>query len=78
MIVSARGIGLAGAVVAALALSACGDKPQTKTERKVDTTAHSGSTVAGYTAGGWKAGDKVSWESQLRERNKGQNEYERR
>lgn len=65
------------ALTAVFSLSACGEKPQGKTERKVDATAYSGSTVSGYTAPGWKPGDKTSWEGQLRERNKGQNEYQR-
>ena len=75
---TARGLMVAAvALTAVFGLSACGEKPQGKTERKVDATAFSGSTVSGYTAPGWKAGDKTSWEGQMRERNKGQNEYER-
>ena len=61
----------------ALMISGCGDKVQTKAERKADATAYSGSTVSGYTAPGWQPGDKASWEGQIRERNKGQNEYQR-
>ena len=34
-------------------------------------------TVNGYSAPGWQPGDKTSWEGQMRERNKGQNEYGR-
>ena len=77
-------IGLGGVIVAvavgigtALMASGCNEKPQTATQRKADATAYSGSTVSGYTAPGWKAGDKTSWEGQIRERNKGQNEYQR-
>ncbi len=65
------------ALAAMFGLSACGEKPQGKTERKVDATAYSGSTVSGFTEKGWKPGDKTSWEGQMRERNKGQNEYGR-
>lgn len=60
-----------------LGVSGCGEKPQTATARKSDATAYSGSTVGGYSAPGWKSGDKTSWEGQMRERNKGQNEYGR-
>jgi hypothetical protein len=75
---SARGLMVGSVVLASvLGLSACGEKPQTATQRKVDATAYSGSTVNGYTAPGWKAGDKVSWDGQMRERNKGQDEYGR-
>lgn len=72
---------LTGAVlvsaVAVFGLSACAEKPQEKSVRKADATSYSGSTVQGYTAAGWKPGDKTSWESQIRDRNKGQNEYQR-
>ena len=66
-----------GLLAASVALTACSEKPQGPSARKSDTTAYSGSTVGGYTAEGWKAGDKTSWESQIRDRNKGQNEYQR-
>ena len=69
----AVGVGVATALIVA----GCGEKPQTATQRKVDATAYSGSTVNGYTEQGWKPGDKTSWEGQMRERNKGQNEYGR-
>ena len=64
-------------IAAAVGVAGCGEKPQTATQRKVDATAYSGSTVGGYTEQGWKPGDKTSWEGQMRERNKGQNEYGR-
>ena len=63
----------------ALLLAACGEKPQTSA-RKADVPAFQG-TAAGtnmaYTAQGWKAGDAVAWEQQLRARSLGQNEYSR-
>lgn len=75
---AARRFGAALVAVLALGgLTACGEKPQERSARKADATSHSGSTVAGYTAPGWKPGDKTSWESQIRDRNKGQNEYQR-
>jgi hypothetical protein len=65
----------------ALALSAllvaCGEKPQTATARKLDVAPSQGSTVGNYTAAGWKAGDAASWETQIRKRAEGQNEYTR-
>ncbi|MGE4243536.1 hypothetical protein [Ramlibacter sp.] len=61
--------------LAAMALSACGEKPQTATGIKSDTTAFSGTGMA-YQAPGWKAGDKASWEQQLKTRTQnGQNDY---
>jgi hypothetical protein len=70
-------VSVAVGVGTALMVAGCGEEPQTATKRKVDASAFSGSTVSGYTAPGWKAGDKTSWEGQMRERNKGQNEYGR-
>ncbi len=70
-------VSLAVGIGTALMVAGCTEKPQTATARKVDATAYSGSTVPGYSAAGWKAGDKESWEGQMRERNKGQNEYGR-
>ena len=60
---------------AALLLSACGEKPQQA------GTSHGNSTPAwngpqtGFTAPGWKVGDQASWDEQIKQRNRGQNEY---
>ena len=63
-------------IAAAAALAACGEKPQTLTHAKQDALASSGTGAATFTAPGWKAGDKASWESQLRARTQaGQNDY---
>ena len=63
------------AVVALLALTACGEKPQVLGGTRQDTAAFQGTGMP-FTAGGWQAGDQVSWESQLRTRTqRGQNEY---
>lgn len=59
-----------------LALGACGEKPQTATARKADAKAWEGAADP-YVAPGWKAGDRASWESQMRARSQGQNEYVR-
>ena len=69
---------LAGAV---LALAGCGERAQTAGNqgvRKSDAKAWEGSTQAGYSAEGFKAGDKAAWEAQLKTRTeRGQNEYPR-
>ena len=69
-----RGVLAAG--VAALALAACGDKPQTiGTGVRTDTSAFQGTNMP-YTAPGWKPGDKGSWEQQLKTRTQNtQNDY---
>ena len=66
--------------VAALGLSACGEKPQTSAGVKSDAPAFESVTGPGnaYNAPGWKAGDKTAWEQQLKTRAQtGQNEYNR-
>jgi hypothetical protein len=61
-----------------VALSACGEKPQSSGTPKSDTAPMSGTGVASYTASGWTAGDKASWEGALKARQQlGQNEYSR-
>jgi hypothetical protein len=63
---------------ATVALCACGEKPQTAATPKSDTAPMAGTGVASYTASGWTAGDKTSWESALKARQQlGQNEYSR-
>ena len=59
-----------------LGLAACGEKPQTATQRKADGHAYGGPASA-YTVGSWKAGDQESWDAQMRTRAQGQNEYSR-
>ena len=63
-------------VLAGLVLAACGEKPQTSGTRKVDAAPAQGA-VAAYTAPGWKPGDATSWETQMKKRAEGQNEYVR-
>ena len=63
------------AAAAVLALAACGEKPQTLGAVKQDAAPYSG-TGGPFAAQGWKAGDKTSWEQQLRARTQqGQNDY---
>jgi opacity protein-like surface antigen len=65
----------------AVVLAACGEKAQTAGQssiKKSDAQAWEGTQGGAYAAGGWKAGDKDSWEAQLRTRaQQGQNEYSR-
>ena len=61
--------------VAFSAISACGEKPQVLQTSKSDVPAYQG-TSDGYAVGGWKAGDKTSWEQGLKARMQNtQNEY---
>jgi hypothetical protein len=63
------------ALLAVLALAACGEKPQTAGIGKNDVAAHQG-TQNGFAVAGWKAGDKTSWEQGLKARGQNtQNEY---
>ena len=62
-------------IFCALALSACGEKPQTGRGVSSDVPAYKG-TDNSFMASGWKAGDKASWEQGLKARLQNtQNEY---
>ena len=62
-------------VALAALLSACGEKPQTQGAGKQDAAPHQGTGKA-FVDGGWKQGDKASWESHLKARTQnGQNDY---
>ena len=67
--------------VAALALlAACGEQPQVVTGQgvKQDNPPHAGVGASQYAERGWTAGDRTSWEQQLRQRAQyGQNDYVR-
>ena len=71
-----RPIAVLMSCLAALAgLSACGEKPQTLGGLKGDVAAYQG-VENKFSAPGWKAGDKVSWEQGLKARAQNtQNEY---
>ncbi len=61
--------------VAAAGLAGCADKEQTATGIKNDAPPYAG-TGKPYVAPGWKAGDRNSWEQQLKVRTvQGQNDY---
>jgi starvation-inducible outer membrane lipoprotein len=61
-----------------VALAACGEKPQTLSAdtKKPDAKSWEASNSP-YLAQGWKAGDKTSWDEQMRTRAQAQNEYVR-
>ena len=62
---------------AVVALTACGEKPQTGAGIRSDAALHAG-TGSNFMQPGWKAGDKASWEAQLKARQQNtQNEYPR-
>ena len=67
---------IALAMLAACA-AACTERAQTATPaKKADAKAWEGAQ-GGNVAPGWKAGDKDAWETQMRLRVQGQNEYSR-
>jgi hypothetical protein len=60
-----------------LAAAGCSEAPQTgATARKSDAKPWEG-TPSPYAAPNWKGGDETAWESQMRMRAQGQNEYAR-
>ncbi|MGV3743362.1 MAG: hypothetical protein ACO1NO_13740 [Burkholderiaceae bacterium] len=59
-----------------LALTACGEPDQELSKDRYLPDTHASQGPQGpYTAKGWTAGDKRSWENQLRTRGQYQNEY---
>ena len=64
-------------VLGLFVLAACTEKPQTGGGIRSDAPPFAG-TGSNFTQSGWKAGDKASWEQQLKARQQyGQNEYTR-
>ncbi len=65
------------AAAAVAALAGCGEKVQTGHAITGDAPAYAGSG-SNFTAPGWKAGDRTSWEQETKARMLyGQNEYTR-
>jgi hypothetical protein len=63
------------AAMAAMALVACGERPQTASGGKSDVSAFKGAENQ-FVTPGWKPGDKTSWEQGLKARAQNtQNEY---
>ena len=70
---------MAVAVMAALTLGGCGDKPQEigqSSVKKADAKAWDMAQTSSV-ADGWKSGDQASWEEQMRKRAQGQDEKSR-
>ncbi|MBK6008636.1 hypothetical protein JJB11_21245 [Ramlibacter ginsenosidimutans] len=63
--------------LATLALSACAEREQTASGIKSDAAPYNGTNrPPPFTAAGWKAGDRNSWEQEMKVRTmQGQNEY---
>ncbi len=66
---------ISAAMVGLTALAGCGEKPQGMGGVKSDTAPYQGTGVAAFTLTGWKAGDKTSWEQQLKTRAQAQNDH---
>lgn len=61
-------------IASLLALAGCSEPPQGLGGVKSDVPAFQG-TGTNFSTPGWKAGDKTSWEQQLKTRGQGQNDY---
>lgn len=61
--------------MAVLALAACGEKEQTLGQNSGHDTPAAGGTGTVFQVQGWKAGDRASWEQQLKSRAQTQNDY---
>jgi hypothetical protein len=61
-------------MVGLMALTGCGEKPQGMGGVKSDTAPYQGTGMA-YALPGWKAGDKTSWEQQLKTRAQAQDDH---
>jgi hypothetical protein len=75
-----RTLTLAAVATAVLVLSACGEPSQDSNAAGVgnDDAPYTGVGASQYAQGGWKAGDRTSWEQQLKARAQyGQNDYSR-
>ena len=64
------------ALLSLLMLGACAEKSQLAATKKSDGKPWEGAQNA-YVVQGWKPGDAVSWEQQLKARSQNQNEYSR-
>jgi hypothetical protein len=62
------------ATAVVLLAAACSEKPQSAGGVKGDSAPYTGTGKA-YAEGNWKQGDKSSWESALKVRAQGQNDY---
>lgn len=75
-----RSFTAAALLLSALALSACGEKPQAATGAGIqnDRSVYLGVGESPFVASGWQAGDRTSWQAALKARAQyGQNDYTR-
>ncbi len=70
----ARFASIGATMVGLMALTGCGEKPQGMGGVKSDTAPYQGTGMA-YALPGWKAGDKTSWEQQLKTRAQAQDDH---
>jgi hypothetical protein len=74
-------LGARWAAIAVLSIAAglvgCSESPQTLGEVRSDQAPHTGSVVKSHMVPGWTAGDRKTWEAQLKVRAQAQNEYTR-
>ena len=72
---------VAATLTFSVGLSACGERSQVldRSARKPDAQpwAVSEAALPAFRARGWKDGDKIAWEEQIRTRNQAQNDYQR-
>jgi hypothetical protein len=64
-------------LTAVLALAACSEAPQEIGSAGAGQAPAFQGTGTAYQAPGWKPGDDKAWEAQIKQRNKGQDEYQR-
>jgi hypothetical protein len=75
-----RTFACAALLLSALGLSACGETPQTASAAgiKADRPVYQGVGDSPFAVPGWKAGDRTSWQTELKARAQyGQNDYTR-
>jgi hypothetical protein len=75
-----RTLSLSAVALALLGLTACAERPQEmgRSGVKQDGAPYTGVGSSQYAQSGWKAGDRNSWEQQLKARAQyGQNDYTR-
>jgi hypothetical protein len=73
-----RAVATVSLLMTAFALSACGETPQSAAGVKTDRPVYQGVGESPFVASGWQAGDRTSWQQELKARAQyGQNDYTR-
>ena len=78
--ISVRTLSTVSILLAAFAVSACGETPQNASTAgvKADRPAYEGVGDSPFVAPGWKVGDRASWQAELKARAQyAQNDYTR-